>query len=55
MDFAPSARTQELLERVDAFISERVSPHEEAHHREQLALQDPWVVAPLVEEPRRGP
>jgi acyl-CoA dehydrogenase len=50
MDFAPSPRTRELLERVDAFISERIAPREEAHHRERLALQDPWVVAPLVEE-----
>jgi acyl-CoA dehydrogenase len=50
MDFAPSARTQELLEQVDTFISTHVTPREEAHHREQLALQDPWVVAPLVEE-----
>ncbi len=50
MDFSPSPRTQELLEQVDAFISERITPREEAHHREQLALQDPWVVAPLVEE-----
>jgi acyl-CoA dehydrogenase len=50
MDFAPSPRTQEMLERVDAFIAQRITPREEAHHREQLALQDPWVVAPLVEE-----
>jgi acyl-CoA dehydrogenase len=50
MDFAPSPRAQETLEKVDAFISERITPREEAHHREQLALRDPWVVAPLVEE-----
>lgn len=50
MDFAPSPRAQELLEGVDAFIEREIAPREEAHHREQLALTDPWVVAPLIEE-----
>jgi acyl-CoA dehydrogenase len=50
MDFAPSPRAQELLERLDAFIEREIAPREEAHHREQLALTDPWVVPPLIEE-----
>jgi acyl-CoA dehydrogenase len=50
MDFALSPRTQELLERIDAFIEREIQPREEAHHRERLALQDPWVAAPLIEE-----
>jgi acyl-CoA dehydrogenase len=50
MDFALSPRAQELLGRVDAFIEREIAPREEAHHRAQLALADPWVVAPLIEE-----
>ncbi len=50
MDFAPSPRAQELLERLDTFIEHEIAPREEAHHREQLACSDPWVVAPLIEE-----
>jgi alkylation response protein AidB-like acyl-CoA dehydrogenase len=50
MDFAPSARAQGLLERVDAFIKQEIEPREEAHHRQQLASANPWVVAPLIEE-----
>jgi acyl-CoA dehydrogenase len=50
MDFTPSPRAQELLERVDAFIKQEIEPREEAHHREQLAAPNPWVLAPLVEE-----
>jgi acyl-CoA dehydrogenase len=50
MDFAPSSRARELFERVDAFIEQEIAPREEAHHREQLALKDPWVASPLIEE-----
>jgi len=50
MDFHHSARAQELLERVGAFIESEVAPREEAYHREQLSLQDPWVVLPAIEE-----
>jgi acyl-CoA dehydrogenase len=50
MDFEHSARARELLERVDAFIEEEVTPREEAYHRELLALDDPWVVLPAIEE-----
>ncbi len=50
MDFSLSSRAQELLERVAVFIEREIEPREEAHHREQLARPDPWVVAPLIEE-----
>ncbi|HEY7960340.1 MAG TPA: acyl-CoA dehydrogenase family protein [Solirubrobacteraceae bacterium] len=50
MDFAHSPRARELLERVNAFVAREIEPREEAHHREQLARADPWVLAPLVEE-----
>ncbi len=50
MDFDHSARAQDLLERVDSFIEREVTPREEAYHRELAALEDPWVVLPVIEE-----
>ncbi len=50
MDFHHSQRAQELLERVDAFIEREVASVEEGYHRELLALDDPWVVLPAIEE-----
>jgi acyl-CoA dehydrogenase len=50
MDFEHSPRTQELLQRLDAFIEQEVSPREEPYHRELLAREDPWVVLPAIEE-----
>lgn len=50
MDFEHSARARDLLERVDSFIEREVTPREEAYQRELLALEDPWVVLPAIEE-----
>lgn len=51
MDFAPSPRAQEYLERVDTFIREEIEPREEAHLRETLAMREgAFVVPPLVDE-----
>lgn len=50
MDFAHSERTRSLIERLDAFIEQEVSPREEPYHRELLASSEPWVVLPAIEE-----
>jgi acyl-CoA dehydrogenase len=50
MDFDHSARALDLLERVDSFIEREVTPREEGYQRELLALEDPWVVLPAIEE-----
>jgi acyl-CoA dehydrogenase len=50
MDFEQSGRARELLERVGSFIEREVAPREEAIQRELLALEDPWVVLPAIEE-----
>jgi acyl-CoA dehydrogenase len=50
MDFDHSARARDLLERIDSFIEREVTPREEAYHRELMALEDPWVVLPAIEE-----
>jgi acyl-CoA dehydrogenase len=50
VDFEHSARAQELLERLTAFQQREIEPREESYHRELLALADPWVVLPVIEE-----
>ncbi|WP_424184717.1 acyl-CoA dehydrogenase family protein [Actinokineospora sp. G85] len=50
MDFAHSPRAAEYLERVGEFIRAEVEPVEEGYHRELAALDDPWVVLPVIDE-----
>jgi alkylation response protein AidB-like acyl-CoA dehydrogenase len=51
MDFAPTPRALELLDRVDTFIRTEIEPHEEEHLRGTLAQADgAFVVPPLVGE-----
>ena len=49
MDFAPSARSAALLARAKAFLEEEILPVEAAYHRELAALEDRWVVLPIIE------
>jgi acyl-CoA dehydrogenase len=49
MDFEYSARTRQLLERLDAFMREHVYPNEPRHARE-VAEGDRWQPVALVEE-----
>jgi acyl-CoA dehydrogenase len=54
MDFAPTPRALELLERVDAFIRTEIEPHEEEHLRGTLAqAEGAFSVPPLVAELKR--
>lgn len=50
MDFAPSERGQDYLKRVEAFIADEIRPVEEPYLRELHALDDRWVVLPIVEQ-----
>ncbi len=50
MDFEPSPRSQDYLKRLTEFQEQEIIPREHAYHRELLALQDPWVVLPIVDE-----
>ena len=54
MDFTPSPRSQDLADRVRAFVRDRVEPAEPVMRaevaRRRAAGEDPWVVHPLVEE-----
>ncbi|NKI42992.1 acyl-CoA dehydrogenase family protein [Streptomyces physcomitrii] len=56
MDFAPSARAADLIERVRTFIETEIDPVEEGYHREVAARRagagDPWQPLPLIEELR---
>ncbi|MDQ1650264.1 MAG: acyl-CoA dehydrogenase, partial [Frankiaceae bacterium] len=50
MDFALTERGQDYLTRVRTFIDEEIRPVEEPYLRELHALEDRWVVLPIVEE-----
>ncbi|MEU1686381.1 acyl-CoA dehydrogenase family protein [Micromonospora sp. NPDC005707] len=50
MDFAYDARTVELRERLEAFLTECVLPAEPVHHEQVLAAGDPWARPPVLEE-----
>jgi acyl-CoA dehydrogenase len=50
MDFAPSARAREYLDRVGEFIRTEIEPIESDHVRQLQSLADPFVVLPVVEE-----
>ena len=55
MDFAPSARAADLIERVRAFIETEIDPVEEAYHRDLAARRvdgDPWQPLPVIGELR---
>ncbi|MBD0324356.1 MAG: acyl-CoA dehydrogenase family protein, partial [Aldersonia sp.] len=50
MDFAPSAKAAELLERVTQFIATEIDPIEADYHRQLRAQDDPWQVPPIIED-----
>jgi acyl-CoA dehydrogenase len=51
MDFAPSARTTELMARLQAFVDEQVYPAEPVYAAQQQAFgANRWQVPPVVEE-----
>ncbi|MBC6447949.1 acyl-CoA dehydrogenase family protein [Actinokineospora xionganensis] len=50
MDFAHSAKAADYLARVGDFIRTEIEPVEADYHRELAALDDPWVVLPVIEE-----
>ncbi|KAB1910495.1 acyl-CoA dehydrogenase family protein [Micromonospora sp. AMSO31t] len=50
MDFEYDARTVELREKVEAFLTECVLPAEPVHHEQVLAAGDPWARPPVLEE-----
>jgi acyl-CoA dehydrogenase len=49
VDFRPSARAQDLLDRIDAFIRDRIEPHEEEEVRRLQEQEPPWEASPLME------
>jgi acyl-CoA dehydrogenase len=50
MDFAFDARTEELREKLLAFMDEHVLPAEETLHAQQAELTDPWDTPAIVED-----
>jgi acyl-CoA dehydrogenase len=50
MDFAFDARTQELREKLLAFMDEHVYPAEKVAEEQRARLSDPWLTVPVQEE-----
>ncbi|MFJ5678693.1 acyl-CoA dehydrogenase family protein [Streptomyces sp. NPDC093097] len=50
MDFAFDARTEELRDRLQEFMTERVHPAEPVAEEQRAALASPWDTPPVVEE-----
>ena len=57
MDFSYSPRTQELQQRVSAFMAEHVYPNEARYHAEIQAHTEAgrrWTPVPVIEEFKQG-
>ncbi|MCQ4121870.1 acyl-CoA dehydrogenase family protein [Rhodococcus tibetensis] len=56
MDFAPSPRAADLIERTRRFLDGEITPLEDHYHRDVAALRDnggdPWTPLPLIAELR---
>jgi alkylation response protein AidB-like acyl-CoA dehydrogenase len=50
MNLQPDEKTQQLLKRLNAFMSEHIYPNEEEMHRQHDSLPDRWMVPPLLDE-----
>jgi len=50
MDFSISAKGQDYLERVKRFMANEIVPVEAQYHRELAALDNRWVVLPVIHE-----
>jgi alkylation response protein AidB-like acyl-CoA dehydrogenase len=50
MDFSVSARGQDYLGRVKRFMAAEIHPVEAQYHRELAALDNRWVVLPVIRE-----
>jgi acyl-CoA dehydrogenase len=50
MDFAPSKRSVELQQRLEAFMDECVYPSEDAYHRELADAGDPHIYPAVLDE-----
>ena len=52
MDFAPDARTRQLVEALESFMAERIVPAEPVFHQQLAGLDDRWAwsSAPVLKE-----
>ncbi|MGH8867801.1 MAG: acyl-CoA dehydrogenase family protein [Actinomycetes bacterium] len=53
MDFAPDARTEEMRDRLLAFMDDRVYPSEPVFEAQVAEAGDPWARPPVVDELKR--
>ncbi|MDX1754521.1 MAG: acyl-CoA dehydrogenase family protein [Marinobacter sp.] len=50
MDFTPSDKGQDYLNRVKAFMRDEIFPIEAQYHRDLAAQENRWVVLPIIRE-----
>ncbi|MGR6871520.1 acyl-CoA dehydrogenase family protein [Pseudomonas sp. HK3] len=50
MDFNPSPQGAELLKKVTDFMNNEIIPIQDAYYKELRALENRWVVLPVIEE-----
>ena len=50
MDLTPTDRGREFARKLSVFMREQVEPAELEWHRDMAALDDPWVVLPVIRE-----
>jgi alkylation response protein AidB-like acyl-CoA dehydrogenase len=50
MDFNPSPQGAELLKKVTDFVNNEIIPIQDAYYEELRALENRWVVLPVIEE-----
>lgn len=50
MDFAFDARTEELREKLSAFMAEHLRPAERVSHEQRAELESPWQTPRVVDE-----
>ena len=50
MDFAHSAKVEDLRQRLQAFMDSHITPNEATYHAQQAAASDRWQPVPIVEE-----
>ena len=48
MDFQHSARVQDYIDRLNAFMDEHVYPNEKAYHEYYQTTEDRWSSPPLM-------
>ena len=50
MEFSYSKKTQDVLDRLNAFMDDHIYPNQEAFYKQHDELPDRWLIPPMMEE-----